>query len=360
MIFVDEMKKANRQIYINARFLLVRPTGVERYAYEMCRALYAEGADIILLCPKNGEVNEAYDISGFRIVRFGLGHSHLWEQLILPFFFIGKRNYILLCFTGLGSILVPKKIMTIHDLSFLENPSWFSKTYFHYYKIMTPLAARTSEKIITVSKFSKSEIMRFYSFLSEEKIKVVYNAVDKEKFYPCKKEETSLSKPYFLAVSSLDPRKNFSRLTEAFAGLNNCQLKIVGGKNHVFGKEKSDSHYASNIEFLGRVTDEHLKCLYSNAIAFIFPSIYEGFGLPPIEAMASDTVVLVSDIPVLREICGNSAIFFNPNDISDIRNAINSALSLTAEERKEMLLRGKKNLERFSWKMSAEKLLDNL
>lgn len=354
------MKKANRQIYINARFLLVRPTGVERYAYEMCRALYAEGADIILLCPKNGEVNEAYDISGFRIVRFGICRSHLWEQLILPFFFIGKRKYILLCFTGLGSILVPKKIMTIHDLSFLENASWFSKTYYHYYKIMTPLAARTSEKIITVSKFSKSEILRFYPFLSDEKITVVYNAVDKEKFHPCRIEETSLSQPYFLAVSSLDPRKNFNRLTEAFAGINNCQLKIVGGKNHVFGKESSNSHSCNNIEFLGRVTDEELKGLYSNAIAFIFPSLYEGFGLPPIEAMASETVVLASDIPVLREICGDSAIFFNPNDISAIRNACNSALTLTAEERKEMLLLGKKNLERFSWKLSAEKLLDTL
>ena len=128
----------------------------------------------------------------------------------------------------------------------------------------------------------------------------------------------------------------------------------------MFGKESSNSHSCSNIEFLGRVTDEELKSLYSNAIAFIFPSLYEGFGLPPIEAMASETIVLASDIPVLREICGDSAIFFNPNDISAIRNACNSALTLTDEERKEMLLRGKKNLERFSWKLSAEKLLDTL
>ena len=355
------MKKVNRQIYINARFLLARPTGVERYAYEMCRALYSEGADIVLLCPKRGEINEAYDISGFRIVRFGICHSHLWEQLVLPFYFIGKRNYVLLSFTGLGSILVPKKIMTIHDLSFLENPSWFSKAYYHYYRIMTPLAAKTSEKIITVSKFSKNEIMRFYPFLSEEKIEVVYNAVDREKFHPdCihpGEKRTSPAEPYFLAVSSIDPRKNFNRLIEAFQELPNCQLKIVGGKNHVFGKESSGSHAYSNIEFLGRVTDEELKMLYSNAIAFIFPSLYEGFGLPPIEAMASDTVVLASDIPVLREVCENSAIFFNPTDITAIRNAITSALSLTTEERKEILLRGNKNLERFSWRLSAKKLL---
>ena len=100
--------------------------------------------------------------------------------------------------------------------------------------------------------------------------------------------------------------------------------------------------------------------LYSNAIAFIFPSLYEGFGLPPIEAMASDTVVLASDIPVLREVCGNSAIFFNPTDITAIRNAITSALYLTTEERKEILLCGNKNLERFSWRLSAKNLLANL
>lgn len=342
-----------KQIFINARFLLQRPTGVERYAYEMCRAIVQSGTDVTLVCPASGDILADYDCSGFHIVRFGVGNSHLWEQLIFPFFFINRKDYLVLSFTGLGSILIRNKIMTIHDLSFLVNPSWFSKAYYYYYKVMTPLAARTSKAVITVSNFSKSEIIRYYRFLAPDHIHVIYNAADGSKF---QRSAYTSDDEYYLAVSSMDPRKNFDRLIQAFEGLESCRLKIVGGNNKVFSKSIGHA-YSSNIDFLGRVSDQELVSLYSNSSAFIFPSLYEGFGLPTIEAMTTGCPVLASDIPVLREICGSAVLYFDPMDVQSIRRSILYFHNNRKELSDRMKADGITNANRFSWEKSARELL---
>ncbi|MDO4497037.1 MAG: glycosyltransferase family 1 protein [Bacteroidales bacterium] len=349
------------KLYINARFLLQKRTGVERYAYEMCRALKEIGADIHLICPQSGEINPTYDITGFNIVRFGWGRSHLWEQLILPFFFVRKKNYTVISFTGLGSILVPHKIMTIHDLSFLENPQWFSKAYYYYYKIMTPLAVRTSQHIVTVSEFSRNEIMHFYPFIHQEKITVIYNAAE-ERLFGTKKQNNT-DKPFFLAVSSLDPRKNFDTLIKAFKGLPDYRLIIAGGKNRVFGTSDaiaSTEECPSNIEFIGRVEDQKLSELYANARGYISPSLYEGFGLPLIEAMMSGCPVLCSDIPVYHEVCNNAALFFNPNSYKALQDVVQKFAANETSLRQHLIAQGFANSKRFSWHDSAKKLIDIL
>lgn len=343
-------------IYINGRFLLQKCTGVERFAYNMCKALADSKHDATIIIPKNGVINDCYDVSQFNIVRFGIGSSHVWEQLILPFYFIGMKDYILLSFTGLGSIFVPNKVMTIHDLSFLENRKWFSAAYYYYYKFMTPLAVKTSKHIITVSRFSKSEILRFYKFIKPEKISVVYNAADST-FFSQEGKETG---NYILAVSSIDPRKNFAQLIKSFENIRNCTLKIVGAQNRVFNNSNNIRQCQDNIEYLGRVTDKELVGLYNGAKAFIFPSLYEGFGLPPIEAMMCGCPVLVSDIPVLHEICQDAAIYFNPTDATSISTAINAMLSKSDEERNSIIQKGFENAERFSWQKSVENLINTL
>ena len=312
-------------IYINGRFLTQPMTGVERYAYNMCKALAEQHLPVTIICP-NAPIQTCYDVSHLQIIHYGRGNSHFWEQCILPFFFIGKKNYVVLSFTGLGSILIRHKIMTIHDLSFLENPKWFSRAYYWWYKVMTPLAARTSQHIITVSAFSKQEIRRFYSFLKEQDITVIYNATDKNLFRHLS-EVPAPTERFALAVSSLDPRKNFSRLIEAFTDIPECKLYIVGAHHRVFTQQDNEVAQQDNIHYLGRVTDDELVRLYNQAVCFIFPSLYEGFGLPPIEAMSCGCPILVSDIPVLREVCGNAATYFNPLDINDIRQTIKHFLA---------------------------------
>ena len=352
------------EIFINGRFLTQPMTGVERYAYNMCKAMAEQQLSFTIVCPK-ATIQDCYDVSSLKIVHYGQGNSHLWEQCVLPFFFVGKKNYVVISFTGLGSILVRNKIMTIHDLSFLENPKWFSKAYYWWYKVMTPLAVRTSKHIITVSQFSKREILRFYPFLQEQDITVVYNATDEALFHPLPEIEEP-QEHFALAVSSLDPRKNFNRLIEAFQDISDCELYIVGSSHRVFGVEQGDESaksVQSVVRYLGRVSDEELVRLYNQAVCFIFPSLYEGFGLPPIEAMSCGCPVLVSDIPVLHEVCGDAATYFDPYNPYAIRKAIQQFLTTHGDRSRgssEQLTGPVPMSRRFSWAASAKAIISLL
>lgn len=343
-------------LYINGRFLTKPRTGVERYAYNICKALARLQQPYTIVCPKK-PIHKDYDVSGLNIVYYGVGNSHFWEQCVLPFFFLGKKNYIVISFTGLGSILIRHKIMTIHDLSFLKNPSWYSRAYYWFYRIMTPLAVKTSQHILTVSEFSKSEILSFYSFLKPERISVAYNAIDGNLFRPLPSAADSQpSERFILCVSSIDPRKNFARLVEACKNLNGTKLYIVGVYNRVFGQTTGLDANAENIRFLGRVNDQELVRLYNQADCFVFPSLYEGFGLPLIEAMACGCPVLTSDIPVLKEVCGDAAIYFNPYDINNINDTIIQYLNSNSNQKDIMREKGFQVVKRFSWDDSAKRV----
>jgi glycosyltransferase involved in cell wall biosynthesis len=338
-------------------------TGVERYAYNICKAMASLHQPFTIVCPK-APIHQDYDVSNLNIVHYGIGNSHFWEQCVLPFFFIGKKNYLVVSFTGLGSILIRHKVMTVHDLSFLKNPSWYSRAYYWYYRFMTPLAVKTSQHILTVSEFSKSEILGFYPFLKAENISVVYNAIDRQLFKPSAVSQpvngdlqSPGSAPFVLCVSSIDPRKNFARLIEACQGLTGAKLYIVGKYNRVFSQQMQLDTTADHIQFLGRVSDEELVSLYNQAACFIFPSLYEGFGLPPLEAMACGCPVLVSDIPVEREVCGDAAQYFNPLDPNDILHTIKKYLNSADVMREKMRQKGYENITRFSWEKSAEVLM---
>ncbi len=348
------MTNNSNTIYINGRFLTQPMTGVERYAYQICKTLAKLRQFFVIICP-HGPIMSCYDVSDLNIVHYGIGNSHVWEQCVLPFFFIGKKNYVIFSFTGLGSIFIRHKVMTIHDLSFLENPSWFSRPYYWWYKTMTPLAVRTSRHIITVSEFSKREILRFYPFVKEKDIRVVYSAVDKDRFYTQQARETTPER-FALAVSSIDPRKNFSRLIQAFKDIKDCKLYIVGKQNRVFSQSLGMEE-VSNVLFLGRVNDEELLKLYNQAVCFIFPSIYEGFGLPPIEAMSCGCPVLASDIPVLKEVCGDAAEYFNPYDIVNIKTTIEQYLEHCGVNKYRLKEKGYRNSERFSWERSTQDII---
>ena len=349
-------------LYINGRFLTQPMTGVERYAYNICKALARLRQPFTIVCPKV-PIHQDYEVSDLAIVHYGIGNSHFWEQCVLPFFFIGKKKYLVVSFTGLGSLLIRHKMMTIHDLAFLKSPSWYSRAYYWYYRLMTPLAVKTSQHILTVSEFSKSEILRFYPFLKEEKISVVYNAIDRQLFRPLNSEpakgnlQSPSSERFVLCVSSIDPRKNFARLIEACQGLTDAKLYIVGKNNRVFSQQKELDTTSEHIHFLGKVSDDELVRLYNQAACFVFPSLYEGFGLPPLEAMACGCPVLVSDIPVEREVCGDAAQYFNPLESNNILHTIKQYLNNIDVIREKMRQKGYQNIMRFSWEKSAEVLM---
>ena len=342
-------------IYVNGRFLTRPMTGVERYAYHICKAMAELQLPFTIICPQ-GPLQDCYDVNGLNIIRFGRGNSHLWEQCILPFFFIGKKDYVVFSFTGLGSVLIPHKVMTIHDLSFLEHPGWFSKAYYWWYKMMTPLAVKTSQHIITVSDFSKQEILRWYPFVRPDHICVARNATDSRLFRQLAQDNKPAQR-FMLAVASMDPRKNFSRLVEAFKEISDCHLYIVGNSHRAFNKNGNDTKAYDNIHYLGRVSDEDLVRLYNEAIGFVSPSLYEGFGLPLLEAMSCGCPVIASDIPATREVCGTTAIYFDPYNADAIRQAIVRFLTLSDEDRQKLQAAGLENARRYSWTATSKAII---
>ncbi|HDY8728567.1 TPA: glycosyltransferase family 4 protein, partial [Klebsiella pneumoniae] len=236
-----------------------------------------------------------------------------------------------------------------------------SKLFLLFYKTVIPLIILTSKIIFTVSDFSKKDIAKYYK-VSEDRIHVIFNAVDDSFNYKCPQERNIDTAPFFLGVSSPNYHKNFERLIESFKIFNEGQsnkykLKIIGSLNKSF-KDKNDLNSCDYVNYLGRISDAELKELYSNASAFIFPSLYEGFGIPPLEAQACGCVVLSSNAASLPEVLADSAIFFNPTNIHDIVSAMNKFVSMSIEEKSELRTKAIDNLSRFSWRNSAKKVLD--
>lgn len=350
------------QLYINGRFLMQEQTGVNRFAYEICCALRSINVSFILLCP-HSKIKKCYNTSDFTIHYCGFGSSHIWEQIALPIYFSSIRGKkILVNFTGLSPLFVRHKYMTIHDMAYRVNPAWYSRSYTFLYRLLTPLCAKTAQHILTVSEFSKSEIMRWLR-ISDSKISVIYNAVS-SRFVTAPISNTSAKERYILAVSSLDPRKNFLNLLKAFTLIQDQDIKlyVVGGENPIYRTsmaELNDTTYTERVKWLGRVKDSELIQYYQQAELFIYPSLYEGFGIPPIEAMACGTPVVASHIAPLKEVCGDAAVYINPLDILDIATVVTELLQ-DANKRNVLKMRGRQRVKLFSWQDSAKKFANLL
>ncbi|MDR2056696.1 MAG: glycosyltransferase family 4 protein [Dysgonamonadaceae bacterium] len=342
-------------IYINGRFLTHHIAGIPRFSYEMCRAMSRSGMAITVVAPFDTPRKDY----PFPVEYYGKRKSHLWEQVDLYCFMKRKNGALLISFSGLGPVLYKNHLPTIHDLSFWRYPEWFSFSYTLVYKILTPILARKAVSVLTVSQFSKNEIVDLLK-IKEDKVAVIPDAVPPE-LCP-KQNETDRNNPewkerYVLMVSARDRRKNFSRTVEAFLSLNleNIKLYIVGDSGTVF-KEKGmiDFHHPS-IKLLGRVSDEDLSFYYRRAVFFAYPSMYEGFGLPPIEAMAQGCPVLASDIEPLREVCGEAAYYCNPKDTSSIAEGMKTLLTDNAL-RQHLIKAGYRQIKNYDWELSTQKI----
>jgi glycosyltransferase involved in cell wall biosynthesis len=344
-----------KKIYINGRFLTHPVAGIPRFSYEMCRAMCQSGMEITVVAPL-GSPRKDYP---FPVEYYGKKKSHLWEQIDLYRFIKRKNGALLISFSGLGPVLYKNHLPTIHDLSFWRHPEWFSFSYTLIYKILTPILVRKAFAVLTVSQFSKREIIDLLK-IKEDKVTVVPNAVSLA--FSTEQDEPEREMPdgeerYVLMVSARDRRKNFYRAVQAFLSLNqdNVKLYIVGGSGTVF-KEKglADFHHPS-IKLLGRISDEALSFYYRHASLFVYPSLYEGFGLPPIEAMAHGCPVLVSDIEPLREVCGEAACYCNPKDISSIAEGMKTLLE-DEVLRLRLVEAGYRQIKNYRWELSVQKM----
>lgn len=350
---------SNKTLYVNGRFLCNKMDGISRFSLEICKQLKRLGLDFKIVIPKWLEYENE---ESFEIVRFGSLKSHFWEQIDLLRFLKTKGNPLLLNLSGLGPLFYNNQIITIHDLSFYENKKWFSKSYTLFYSIATPVLARNALKILTVSNFSKIEIIKYLK-IDEKKIEVIYNAAADDGENSIHSRDVSpivnsiLNDKYVLAVSSIDPRKNLQRLIDSFLELNleNYKLVLVGKtSNHFNVKLSADSR---NVIFTGFVSDSELSILYKKCEFFIYPSLYEGFGIPPLEAMKNDCAVIVSQIPSMQEVCGDAVLYVNPYDKKDIGEGMLKIIN-NSNLKKELQVRGKQRVDIFSWEKSGQKVYD--
>lgn len=349
-------------VFINARFLTQPVTGVQRYARELVRAMDRcigrGGVDatlsFTLLAPKGAK---PLHLNHIPLKEVGTLKGHFWEQLELPRFTRG--GFLLnLCNTApTGKML---QLVTIHDAGVYRVPHAYSRGFRTFYKTLLPIVSRTATKILTVSEFSKQELIR-YCHVLEDKITVTY--LGKEHIFS-KRADVSIfakhgfgDKPFLLAVSSMSPNKNFMGIVRALERLEKTHFDVViaGGTNPAVFSQRT-SPFPSSVKHLGYVSEGELRALYEGATGFVHPAFYEGFGLPPLEAMACGCPAIVSGAASLPEVCGDAALYCDPHAPQDIADKIQQLMGNEAL-RHDLRRRGLERANNFTWDKCAVKTL---
>ncbi len=299
--------------------------------------------------------------------------NSIWIQraFILPFLAWQEDVDILHVPFVIPPLSSSRLIVTIHDLAFERYPETFDHVDCLRMKTLVPWSAKRADQIITVSEHARKDIIEIYG-VSERKVKIVPNAVDSRFFKPLRDKiyldeiQTRYQLPQFflLFLGTIQPRKNLVRLIQAFDKLSkerNVPHHLVNAgrrgwkAEEVFSAAKSATS-KERIHFLGPIRYEDLPALYNLAHVFVFPSLFEGFGLPPLEAMACGTPVVTSQTSSLPEVIGSAGIFVNPYDLNSIAEGIEKVI-LNKELREELSSRGRNRALKFNWQNSAEKML---
>ncbi len=256
------------------------------------------------------------------------------------------------------------RVVSIMDLSYLHYPEMFLPKDLYQLKNWTDYSIKNSQKIITISQFTKSEIVKYYS-VSPDKIVVVYPGLN-EIYLKKNTEKPIIPGNYLLFIGTIQPRKNIERLIDAFAqgpARQNSKLVIVGKKGwlyqSIFAKVKK-LNLENKVQFLDYIPETDMPNIYQNAKAFILQSFYEGFGIPVVEAMASGIPTIISNTSSLPEVGGKASIYVDPDSVDSIKNGIIKALTLKDFERKKLIQAGFAQIKKFSYRKSAEIVLKTL
>lgn len=338
-------------IIVNARFLTQKITGVQRYAIEMCLELKRRHPLVKFVSPK--KIMHEEFAAKLGVERFGVLSGHLWEQIELPFYASNYESALIINLCNTGPVLYQNKLVVLHDIAFERFPMNFSFIFRTMYRVFIPQILHRSRIIVTSSEFSKEEISGYYK-IEKERINVIPCACSSG-FSMTKSKEDG----YILAVSSISPHKNFRSLVHAFDKIDDhTELHIVGD----VGKNFSDTGLFElikknkKIKLIGRVTDQELRLKYSNALCFAFPSIYEGFGIPPLEAQACGCPCLVSRVASLPEVYGDSVLYCDPYSIDDIALKL-KAIVADSKLRQKLIQLGYVNVKRYSYRRSAIEMI---
>jgi glycosyltransferase involved in cell wall biosynthesis len=350
------------KIGINARtFAVDEPGGAVQSVLALSRELAASpGTEVVLFGPPGADAkvpDASLDDTLYPVGSqvYGL----VWERTLLPYLAQKHGIDVLYCPNGNAppfSIPVPV-VMCIHDVNAQKGLS--SGPHGLYRRLAVPPAARAADALVTVSEFSKREIVAEFG-VDPSKVHVVYNGIDPLYLNDDPGEPTELPDEYVLYVGAFNPRKNVSRLVESFSRLKHetdldHDLVLVGpGNKQIFENLEIDE--TADVRTPGYLSDRELKFAYRNADAFAYPSLYEGFGLPPLEAMACGTPVVASTAASLPEVLDDAAVLVDPQSVGAIRGGIERVLT-DKECQRRLVERGYLQSERFTWVRSKERIL---
>ncbi len=357
-------------VWVNARFLDRPVTGVERVARELLGALAADLLDergcwihggqrfqLKLLAPAS--CTAASPWPNLELHRAGRFDGHAWEQLDLPRL---TRGGWLLSLCNTGPLMKRRHVLFLHDAQPFVIPGNFSLAFRLWYRLAFRVAGRFARHILVNSRFTGGELSRHVG-IPREKLELCSlgsEHVDREDGDAADLSRFDLpQEPFLLAVASANLNKNFRSVLQALDMLGEsappCVIVGQTGQRQ-FGDVELDP---GRVSHLGYVSDAELLALYRRAMCLVFPSFYEGFGLPPLEAMATGCPVIASQTSAMPEICGDAVTYCNPHDYGSLARAIRR-VSTSAARREVMIERGLARAARFSWRDSAGRLLQLL
>jgi len=361
------------KIAINATFVLENPTGLGVYTYELLRELLKLECDfdftVYTSSPnlKNLHPDRVALISPYTSPGLGFwGHLMrlLWQQLVLPFKVRTEKPSLLYSTVPEGIMSFrEKQVITVHDILPIKYPNSCPKMkYYFYYSL--PILLNRSRAVICVSENTKKDIIAYHE-MRDKPIYVIYEGFNRQHFYP--REKTTVQErygltDYLLYIGDMRPYKNLERSLEAFTRLNLRKYKfVIGGKKDPrfytrIEKKVEELLVKDRIVFLDYVPHQDLPHLYSEAALFVFPSLYEGFGLPPLEAMACGCPVIASNAASVPEVCGDAAYYVDPYDVESIAEGMRKVLTDEAL-RRNLIEKGLERAKLFSWEKSAKEHL---
>src|SRR3989304_4074640 len=261
-----------------------------------------------------------------------------------------------------------KSVVVVHDLAFEKVPQYVQDKNVRFLKKFVPRSLSEADHVVVTSEYTKADVVEIYG-ISEDNITVIYPGVDLEKFRPSSparisqvREKYGLAKPFILYLSTLEPRKNVLSIIKAFAGFNNkkgYQLVLAGKRSwqdrEIFEKVK-ELGLEESVVFPGYIPDQDKPDLLSAAEVFVYPSFFEGFGMPVIEAQACGTPVIASNVTSLPEVGGNAAVYVDPNDADGLTRSLEEILS-SSSRRENLAKMGLGNGRGFSWENSSRNLI---